>query len=44
MGLLHISKMKNKVKDAREKYKIGDKVKVKVVEIDDLGRPRFAEI
>ncbi|MCL5970574.1 MAG: polyribonucleotide nucleotidyltransferase, partial [Patescibacteria group bacterium] len=38
-GLVHVSKMSaNFVKDPNDVVKIGDKVKVKVVEIDDLGR------
>lgn len=38
-GLVHVSKMADSfVKDPNEIVKIGDKVKVKVVEIDDQGR------
>lgn len=38
-GLVHVSKMSNSfVKDPNDIVKIGDKVKVKVVEIDEQGR------
>lgn len=38
-GLVHVSKMSNKfVKDPNDIVKIGDKVKVEVVEIDNMGR------
>jgi len=42
-GLLHVSRMKEKVKDAREKFKVGDVVKVKVAELDEQGRPKFTD-
>jgi polyribonucleotide nucleotidyltransferase len=41
VGLLHVSKIPGFVKDARELYKVGDIIKVKVAELDELGRPRF---
>ena len=41
IGLLHVSKMAQPVKHAGEKYSVGDVVKVKVLEIDELGRPKF---
>ncbi len=41
IGLLHISKMQNPPKELRSAYKIGEKIKVKVLEIDELGRPKF---
>ena len=38
-GLVHVSDMADEfVKDPSEKVSIGDKVKVRVKEIDDLGR------
>lgn len=43
-GLLHVSKMKEKVRDARQRYKVGQEVKVKVLDLDEQGRPRFTEI
>ncbi|GAB6064955.1 polyribonucleotide nucleotidyltransferase [Aquifex pyrophilus] len=43
-GLLHVSKMKEKVRDARQRYKVGQNVKVKVLDIDEQGRPRFTEV
>ncbi len=44
IGLLHVSKMAVPVKHAGEKYSVGDIVKVKVLELDELGRPRFTTI
>jgi len=41
IGLLHISKMENPPKDLRSAYNIGEKIKVKVLEFDELGRPKF---
>jgi polyribonucleotide nucleotidyltransferase len=41
VGLLHVSKIPGYVRDARELYKVGDIIKVKVAELDDLGRPKF---
>jgi len=44
-GLVHVSKMATKyVTDPNEVVKIGDKVKVKVVEIDDMGRLNLSMI
>ncbi len=43
-GLLHVSKMKEKVRDARQRYKVGQEVKVRVLDLDEQGRPRFTEI
>ena len=43
VGLLHVSKMRTKVRDARQRYKVGDVVKVKVIEIDEQGRPKFTD-
>lgn len=44
VGLLHVSKMENPPKDLKSSYAIGDIIKVKVLEIDDLGRPKFTTI
>ncbi len=41
VGLLHVSKMENPPRDLRVAYKIGDKILVKVLEIDELGRPKL---
>ncbi len=41
VGLLHVSKMAQPVKHAGEKYSVGDLVKVKVLEVDEMGRPKF---
>ena len=44
IGLLHVSKMAEPVKSATEKYKVGEQITVKVLDIDELGRPRFTTI
>lgn len=44
IGLLHISKMENPPKDLRSAYQIGETIKVKVIEIDELGRPKFSSV
>ncbi len=41
IGLLHVSKMEKPPKDLKSTYHIGDMIKVKVLEIDELGRPKF---
>lgn len=42
-GLLHISKISDKrIKRVEDVLKIGDIIPVKIIEIDDLGRPRLA--
>jgi len=41
IGLLHISKMENPPKDLKSAYAIGETIKVKVLELDELGRPKF---
>ena len=41
IGLLHVSKMAHPVKHAGERYSVGDVVKVKVLEVDEMGRPKF---
>ncbi|WP_461829510.1 polyribonucleotide nucleotidyltransferase [Aquifex sp.] len=43
VGLLHVSKMKERVRDATKKFKVGQTLKVKVVEIDEQGRPKFTD-
>jgi polyribonucleotide nucleotidyltransferase len=37
-GMLHVSKMAEKVRDVRAKFKVGDTIKVKVLGIDEKGR------
>ncbi len=41
IGLLHISKMENPPRDLKSAYSIGEKIRVKVLEFDELGRPKF---
>ncbi|MFZ8831638.1 MAG: polyribonucleotide nucleotidyltransferase [Thermodesulfobacteriaceae bacterium] len=41
VGLLHVSKMESPPRDLRSNFKIGDEIKVRVFEIDELGRPRL---
>ncbi|MEZ0343639.1 MAG: polyribonucleotide nucleotidyltransferase [Caldimicrobium sp.] len=41
IGLLHVSKMYNPPKDLKNAYKIGERIRVKVLEIDELGRPKL---
>jgi len=42
-GLLHISKISDKrIKRVEDVLKIGDIIPVKIIEFDDLGRPRLA--
>lgn len=41
IGLLHISKMENPPKDLKNTYKVGEKIKVRVLEVDELGRPKL---
>ncbi|WP_022855976.1 polyribonucleotide nucleotidyltransferase [Thermodesulfobacterium thermophilum] len=43
IGLLHVSKMVNPPKDLKSVYNVGEVVRVKVIEIDDLGRPKFTD-
>lgn len=42
VGLLHISKMNNPPRDLKSAYQIGETIRVKVIEIDELGRPKFS--
>jgi len=41
IGLLHVSKMSAPPKNLKDVFHIGDIIKVKVLELDELGRPRF---
>ena len=41
VGLLHVSKMESPPRDLRSNFKIGDEIKVRVFEIDELGRPKL---
>jgi len=43
VGLVHVSELDTKpVRDARQLYKVGDKIVVKVIDIDDMGRPKLS--
>jgi polyribonucleotide nucleotidyltransferase len=42
--MLHVSKMAEKVKDVRARFKVGDTIKVKVLDIDERGRPNLTTI
>ena len=44
VGLLHVSKMAEPIKNATERYKVGEEISVKVLDLDELGRPRFTTI
>ncbi len=44
IGLLHVSKMAGFVKDVRQAFSVGDVIRVKVMEVDDLGRPKLTTI
>ncbi len=44
VGLLHVSKMAGYIKDVKSKFSVGDSIKVKVIEFDDQGRPKFTNI
>ncbi|MFN3946495.1 MAG: polyribonucleotide nucleotidyltransferase [Aquificaceae bacterium] len=44
VGLLHVSKMEGYVKDVRAKFSVGDELLVKVIEVDDQGRPKLTNI
>jgi polyribonucleotide nucleotidyltransferase len=43
-GMLHVSKMAEKVKDVRARFKVGETIKVKVLDIDERGRPNLTTI
>ncbi len=43
IGLVHVSELDTKpVRDARQLYKVGDKIVVKVIDLDELGRPKLS--
>ncbi|MEJ7554841.1 MAG: polyribonucleotide nucleotidyltransferase [Aquificaceae bacterium] len=44
VGLLHVSKMEGYVKDVRACFSIGDEILVKVLELDEQGRPKLTNI
>jgi polyribonucleotide nucleotidyltransferase len=43
-GMLHVSKMAERVRDVRAKFKVGDTIKVKVLAIDEKGRPDLTTV
>jgi polyribonucleotide nucleotidyltransferase len=43
-GMLHVSKMGERVRDVRAKFKVGDTIKVKVLCIDEKGRPDLTTV
>jgi polyribonucleotide nucleotidyltransferase len=43
-GMLHVSKMAERVRDVRAKFKVGDTIKVKVLAIDERGRPDLTTV
>ncbi len=43
-GMLHVSKMGERVRDVRAKFKVGDTIKVKVLAIDEKGRPDLTTV
>ena len=44
VGLLHVSKMEGYVRDVRSKFSVGDEILVKVIEVDDQGRPKLTNM
>ena len=44
VGLLHVSKMEGYIKDVRAVFSVGDEIVVKVLEIDEQGRPKLTNI
>ncbi len=44
VGMLHVSKMAEKVKDVRARFKVGDQIRVKVISIDEKGRPDLTTV
>jgi polyribonucleotide nucleotidyltransferase len=43
-GMLHVSKMGERVRNVRAKFKVGDTIKVKVLGIDEKGRPDLTTV
>jgi polyribonucleotide nucleotidyltransferase len=43
-GMLHVSKMAERVRDVRAKFKVGDTIKVKVLDVDERGRPNLTTV
>jgi len=43
-GMLHVSKMGERVRDVKAKFKVGDTIKVKVLGIDEKGRPDLTTV
>jgi len=41
VGLLHVSKMLNPPRDLKSAYKVGEKIKVRVLEVDEQGRAKL---
>ncbi len=44
IGLLHVSKMAGFVKNVQQSFSVGDVIRVKVMEVDELGRPKLTTI
>ncbi len=44
IGLLHVSKMAGFVKNVQQTFSVGDVIRVKVMEVDELGRPKLTTI
>ncbi|MFN3471164.1 MAG: polyribonucleotide nucleotidyltransferase [Aquificaceae bacterium] len=44
VGLLHVSKMEGYIKDVRSKFSVGDEILVKVIEVDEQGRPKLTNM
>ena len=43
IGLVHVSELDTKpVRDARQLYKVGDRIVVKVIDLDEMGRPKLS--
>jgi polyribonucleotide nucleotidyltransferase len=43
IGLLHVDNMRDKVRDARGRFEVGQRIKVKVFELDERGRPKLTD-
>ncbi|WP_333784822.1 polyribonucleotide nucleotidyltransferase [Thermocrinis sp.] len=44
VGMLHVSKMGERVRDVRARFKVGDQIRVKVIGIDEKGRPDLSTV